>query len=46
MVESEDQENALVGISNKWLHQTTAKDDEMSHSLSLDTVSGKNNLFL
>lgn len=44
--EREEQENILVGMWNRWQHQTTAKDDEISHNLSLDTVSGKSNLFL
>lgn len=35
MGEREEQENILVGTWNRWQHQITAKDDEISHKTYL-----------
>lgn len=46
MSEKEEQQNALVAAWNRRQYQTTAKDDEISQNLCLDTVSGKTALLL
>lgn len=46
MSEKYEQQNKLEGTWNSRQHKITAKDDEISQNLCLDTVSGKTALLL
>lgn len=46
MSEKEKQQNIPVGTWNGRQHQNTAKDDEISQNVRLDTISRKANLLL